>query len=97
MSRVSQVWKPLPLRPASAKLFPPFEGRSYPLPMTESTRNASEDLAELVEACPFPVIQCDVQGRVLLTNTAFLNLLEILNIPHDQASRILARRVYCAT
>ena len=57
--------------------------------MTESTRNASEDLAELVEACPFPVIQCDVQGHVLHTNTAFLNLLEVLNIPHDEASRIL--------
>jgi len=57
--------------------------------MTESTRNVSEDLAELVEACPFPVIQCDVQGRVLLTNRAFLNLLEILNIPQDEASRIL--------
>ncbi|HET6962912.1 MAG TPA: PAS domain-containing protein, partial [Terriglobia bacterium] len=57
--------------------------------MTESSRNASEDLAELVEACPFPVIQCDVQGRVLLTNTAFLNLLEVLNIPRDEASRIL--------
>jgi len=57
--------------------------------MTESTRNASEDVAELVEACPFPVIQCDVQGRVLLANTACLSLLEIVNIPHDEASRIL--------
>ena len=57
--------------------------------MTESTRNASEDLAELVEAFPFPVIQCDVNGQVLVTNTAFLNLLEVLNIPRDQATRIL--------
>jgi hypothetical protein len=57
--------------------------------MTESTRNTSEDVAELVEACPFPIIQCDVHGHVLFTNRAFLNLLEILNIPRDQASRIL--------
>ncbi len=57
--------------------------------MTEFTRNASEDLAELLEACPFPVFQCDTQGNILLTNTAFLNLLEVLNIPQDQASRIL--------
>jgi signal transduction histidine kinase len=57
--------------------------------MPESTRNTSEDVAELVEACPFPVIQCDLHGQVLLTNTAFLNLLEVLNIPRDQASRIL--------
>ena len=57
--------------------------------MTEFTRNALEDLAELLEACPFPVFQCDTQGNVLLTNTALLNLLEVLNIPQDQASRIL--------
>jgi len=57
--------------------------------MTDSTRNASEDLTELVEACPFPVVQCDVHGRVLLTNSAFLNLLDILRIPKDQAARIL--------
>src|SRR5688572_1946966 len=61
------------LRPASSLL-----------PMTESARNVSEDLAELVEACPFPTIQCDTHGRFLLTNTAFSNLLEVLNIPHDQ-------------
>ena len=59
------------------------------LPMTESTRNASEDLAELVEACPFPVIQCDVHGQVLFTNSALLSLLEVLHIPASQASRIL--------
>ena len=57
--------------------------------MPESTRNTSEDVAEVVEACPFPVIQCDVHGHVLLGNSAFFNLLEVLNIPHDQASRIL--------
>jgi two-component system, NtrC family, sensor kinase len=57
--------------------------------MTESTRNSTEDLAELVEACPFPVMQCDLQGQVLLTNSAFLSLLEVLHIPKDQASRIL--------
>jgi signal transduction histidine kinase len=57
--------------------------------MTEFTRNASEDLAEFLEACPFPVFQCDLQGNVLLANAAFLNLLEVLNIPQDQASRIL--------
>jgi signal transduction histidine kinase len=57
--------------------------------MPESTRNTSEDVAELVEACPFPVIQCDVHGHVLFGNSAFFNLLEVLNIPHDQASRIL--------
>jgi len=57
--------------------------------MTESTRNASEDLAELVEACPFPVVQCDVRGQVLLSNSACLSLLEVLHIPKDQASRML--------
>lgn len=57
--------------------------------MTESTRNASEDLAELVEACPFPMLQCDAQGHVLLANSAFLNLLELLHVPEDQASQIL--------
>jgi len=30
-----------------------------------------------------------VQGQVLLTNSAFLSLLEVLHIPKDQASRIL--------
>src|SRR5262245_55616886 len=59
------------------------------LPMTESTRNASEDLAELVEACPFPVIQCNVLGQVLFTNSALLSLLEVLHIPASQVNRIL--------
>jgi two-component system, NtrC family, sensor kinase len=56
--------------------------------MTEFTRNASEDLEELLEAYPFPAVQCDVQGQVVHTNSAFLNLLEVLHIPKEQASRI---------
>jgi len=56
--------------------------------MTDSTRNASEDLEELLEAYPFPAVQCDVQGQVVHTNSAFLNLLEVLHIPKEQASRI---------
>ena len=73
---------------ASVTLFPPSK-LVLLSSMTEFTRNASEDLAEFLEACPFPVFQCDTQGHVLLTNAAFLNLLEVLNIPQDQASRIL--------
>jgi signal transduction histidine kinase len=57
--------------------------------MTESTRNASEDLAELVEACPFPVLQCDLKGEVLLANSALVDLLDILHVPKDQPGRIL--------
>lgn len=57
--------------------------------MSEPVRNSSEDLAEFTEACPFPVIQCDVQGQVLLMNSALLNLLDTLRIPRDQATRIL--------
>ena len=56
--------------------------------MTDSTRNASEDLEELLEAYPFPAVQCDVLGQVVHTNSAFLNLLEVLHIPKEQASRI---------
>lgn len=57
--------------------------------MTESTHNASEDLAELIEACPFPVMQCDLTGEVLFTNSAFLSLLDALHIAKDQPGRIL--------
>jgi signal transduction histidine kinase len=80
---------PLPLVHASDTLFLLLEDGRCSHAMTESTRNASEGLAELVEACPFPVVQCDVQGRVLLANSAFQSLLEVLHIPQDQASRIL--------
>lgn len=57
--------------------------------MTESTHNASEDLAELIEACPFPVMQCDLTGEVLFTNSSFLSLLDALHIAKDQPGRIL--------
>jgi two-component system NtrC family sensor kinase len=57
--------------------------------MSEPILNTSEEVAEYAEACPFPIVEFDMQGRILLMNRAFLELLERLKIPREEADRIL--------
>jgi two-component system NtrC family sensor kinase len=57
--------------------------------MTEPALNTSEELAEFIEACPFPIGKCDTEGNILQMNHAFLDLLESLKIPKEQATRLL--------
>jgi two-component system NtrC family sensor kinase len=57
--------------------------------MSEHTLNTSPEVAEYAEACPFPIVEFDMQGSILQINHAFLELLRRLKIPKEEADRIL--------
>jgi len=57
--------------------------------MSEHILNTSPEVAEYAEACPFPIVEFDMQGSILLMNRAFLELLERLKIPREEAGRVL--------
>lgn len=57
--------------------------------MDELIPQHSEILAEFIDACPFPMMHCDSQGRILQINAALQTLLSLLEVPKDHAERLL--------
>ncbi len=59
--------------------------------VTEKRRweNRTRELADLPNINPFPVFKCDENGRVLFTNLAADSLLLSLDVPPEDASRLL--------
>lgn len=55
-----------------------------------------EDSKELLEVCPFPILKCDLDGRLVFMNGRGSALLDHLRIPHDRFAHILPER-YIAT
>ncbi len=45
-------------------------------------------LADFIDACPFPLILCDSQGKILRTNTRLQDLLGLLQIPEDRPEKL---------
>ena len=57
--------------------------------MKKQVKDITMDLFEFFEVCPLPLFTCNLAGKILNSNKAFLNLISELGVSQEETAKIL--------